>query len=52
MKRALAQDASGNALTAFLPAARFPYVPDDAPMPAALVVVWERAVYPADVIFG
>jgi hypothetical protein len=40
MNRALAQDERGNALTAFLPAARVPHVPDDAPMPAALVVVW------------
>ncbi|GAA0549401.1 NUDIX hydrolase [Actinomadura livida] len=32
-------DAGGNALTAFLAAARTPCVPDDVPMPAALVVV-------------
>ena len=36
----LAQDKRGNALTAFLPTGRFPSVPDDAPMPAALVAVW------------
>lgn len=40
MDRALAQDTKGNALTAFLPAARVADVPDDAPMPAALVAVW------------
>lgn len=40
MDRALARDAEGNALTAFLPAARTPRVPDDVPMPAALAVVW------------
>lgn len=39
MERALARDGKGNALTAFLPAACTPRVPDDAPMPAALVVV-------------
>jgi 8-oxo-dGTP diphosphatase len=40
MDRALAQDGRGNALTAFLPAARLPGAPDDAPMPAALAAVW------------
>jgi 8-oxo-dGTP diphosphatase len=40
MDKALAMDEMGNALTAFLPAARVPGVPDDAPMPAALAVVW------------
>ncbi|WP_345354910.1 NUDIX hydrolase [Actinoallomurus liliacearum] len=41
MDRALALDErTGNALTAFLPAARVAGVPDDAPMPAALVAVW------------
>ncbi|MEV5829313.1 NUDIX hydrolase [Spirillospora sp. NPDC052242] len=39
MERALARDAKGNALTAFLPAVRTHRVPDDVPMPAALVVV-------------
>ncbi|GAB3962676.1 hypothetical protein GCM10029978_018650 [Actinoallomurus acanthiterrae] len=34
------EDAEGNALTAFLPAACVADVPDDAPMPAALVAVW------------
>ncbi len=39
--RVLARDErTGNALTAFLPAAEAPGVPDDAPMPAALAVVW------------
>jgi 8-oxo-dGTP diphosphatase len=40
MERALAQDEKGNALTAFLPAAGAAGAPDDAPMPAALAVVW------------
>lgn len=41
MDRALALDEeTGNALTAFLPAVGVPDVPGDAPMPAALVVVW------------
>ncbi|MFG1965980.1 NUDIX hydrolase [Nonomuraea sp. NPDC049028] len=40
MDRVLAMDKRGNALTAFLPATRVPGMPDDAPMPAALVVVW------------
>lgn len=40
MDRALAQDTKGNALMAFLPIARVADVPDDAPMPAALVAVW------------
>jgi 8-oxo-dGTP diphosphatase len=40
MDRALARDARGNALTAFLPAVRVPAAPDDAPMPAALVAAW------------
>lgn len=41
MKRALALDEkTGNALTAFLPAAVLLGVPDDAPMPAALVAIW------------
>lgn len=41
MDAALASDKkTGNALTAFLPAARVFGVPDDAPMPAALAVVW------------
>lgn len=31
---------TGNALVAFLPAAHVREVPDDAPMPAALVAVW------------
>ncbi|MFB4295869.1 NUDIX hydrolase [Actinomadura sp. NTSP31] len=39
MGRALAVDAEGNALTAFLPAVSTSEVPSDAPMPAALVVV-------------
>lgn len=39
MDEALAQDVKGNALLAFLPAAHVAGVPDDAPMPAALVVV-------------
>ncbi|WP_329423473.1 NUDIX hydrolase [Streptosporangium sp. NBC_01495] len=40
MNRALAQDTKGNALMAFLPTAHVTDVPDDAPMPAALVAVW------------
>ncbi|WP_329080106.1 NUDIX hydrolase [Streptosporangium sp. NBC_01469] len=40
MNRALAQDTKGNALMAFLPTAHVADVPDDAPMPAALVAVW------------
>ncbi|MGC5013668.1 NUDIX hydrolase [Streptosporangium sp. DT93] len=40
MDGALVRDAKGNALTAFLPAARVADAPDDAPMPAALVAVW------------
>lgn len=41
MDRALALDErTGNALVAFLPAARVRDVPDDAPMPAALAAVW------------
>ncbi|SEG70951.1 NUDIX domain-containing protein [Thermomonospora echinospora] len=40
MDRVLALDGKGNALTAFLPVMRVPGVPDDAPMPAALAVVW------------
>jgi 8-oxo-dGTP diphosphatase len=41
MDRALAVDGpTGNALTAFLPAVQVCGVPDDAPMPAALTVVW------------
>lgn len=41
MDRALAVDEkTRNALTAFLPAQQVSGVPDDAPMPAALVVVW------------
>ncbi|WP_329249407.1 hypothetical protein OG417_03085 [Actinoallomurus sp. NBC_01490] len=39
--RALALDEkTGNALTAFLPAAQVSGVPGDAPMPASLVAVW------------
>jgi 8-oxo-dGTP pyrophosphatase MutT (NUDIX family) len=39
--RVLARDErTGNALTVFLPAAGVSGVPDDAPMPAALAVVW------------
>jgi 8-oxo-dGTP diphosphatase len=41
MDRALAVDEkTGNALIAFLPAGQVSGVPDDAPMPAALVAVW------------
>ncbi|WP_318839277.1 NUDIX hydrolase [Actinomadura montaniterrae] len=39
MSRALATDANGNTLTAFLPAVSTSNTPDDAPMPAALVAV-------------
>lgn len=40
MDQALASDAKGNALTAFLPSAHIPHPPEDAPMPAALAVIW------------
>ncbi|MFB9252569.1 hypothetical protein ACFFWE_30435 [Sphaerisporangium melleum] len=41
MDRFLALDGrTGNALTAFWPAARVRVVPGDLPMPAALVAVW------------